>query len=70
MLVLGWLTASACVNAVRTAAIRENEQVAEAMQDRMASVAQELVVVAGPAGALGAGALPRRAPRGPGASTG
>ncbi|HEY1642378.1 MAG TPA: GTPase [Streptosporangiaceae bacterium] len=44
MLVLGWLTASACVNAVRTAAIRENEQVAEAMQDRMASVAQEMVV--------------------------
>jgi GTP-binding protein EngB required for normal cell division len=44
MLVLGWLTASACVNAVRTAAIRENEQVAEAMQERMASVAQELVV--------------------------
>ena len=44
MLVLGWLTASACVNAVRTAAIRENEQVAEAMQDRMASVAQDLVV--------------------------
>ncbi|HEU5419627.1 MAG TPA: GTPase [Streptosporangiaceae bacterium] len=44
MLVLGWLTASACVNAVRNAAIGENEQVAEAMQERMASVAQELVV--------------------------
>jgi GTP-binding protein EngB required for normal cell division len=44
MLVLGWLTASACVNAVRTAAIRENEQVAEDMQDRMAGVAQDLVV--------------------------
>jgi GTP-binding protein EngB required for normal cell division len=44
MLVLGWLTASACVNAVRTAAIRENEQVAEDMQHRMAGVAQELVV--------------------------
>jgi GTP-binding protein EngB required for normal cell division len=44
MLVLGWLTASACVNAVRTAAMRENEQVAEDMQDRMAGVAQELVV--------------------------
>jgi GTP-binding protein EngB required for normal cell division len=44
MLVLGWLTASACVNAVRTAAIHENEQVAEDMQHRMAGVAQELVV--------------------------
>jgi GTP-binding protein EngB required for normal cell division len=44
MLVLGWLTASACVNAVRTAAIRENEQVAEDMEDRMAGVAQEMVV--------------------------
>jgi GTP-binding protein EngB required for normal cell division len=44
MLVLGWLTATACVNAVRTAAIRENEQVARDMQDRMAGVAQELVV--------------------------
>jgi hypothetical protein len=44
MLVLGWLMASACVNAVRTAAVRENEQVAEEMQDRMAGVAQELVV--------------------------
>jgi GTP-binding protein EngB required for normal cell division len=44
MLVLGWLTASACINAVRTAAVRENEQVAEDMQNRMASVAQELVV--------------------------
>ena len=43
MLVLGWLTATACVNAVRTAAIRENEQVAEDMQDRMAGVAQEMV---------------------------
>jgi GTP-binding protein EngB required for normal cell division len=45
MLVLGWLTASVCVNAVRTAAIRENEQVAGDMQDRMASVAQDLVVL-------------------------
>ena len=44
LLVLGWLTASACVNAVRNAAIREKEQVAEDMQGRMASVAQELVV--------------------------
>ncbi|HEY5356159.1 MAG TPA: GTPase [Streptosporangiaceae bacterium] len=44
MLILGWLTASACVNAVRKAAIRENEQVAEDMQDRMSGVAQELVV--------------------------
>jgi uncharacterized integral membrane protein len=44
MLVLGWLTSSACVNAVRTAAIRENEEVAESMQDGMAGVAQEFVV--------------------------
>jgi uncharacterized integral membrane protein len=44
MLVLGWLTSSACVNAVRTAAIRENEEVAESMQDGMAGVARELVV--------------------------
>jgi GTP-binding protein EngB required for normal cell division len=44
MLLLGWLTASVCVNAVRTAAIRENEQVAEDMQNRMAGVAHELVV--------------------------
>jgi GTP-binding protein EngB required for normal cell division len=44
MLILGWLTASACVNAVQTAAIRENEQAAEDMQDRMAGVAQEMVV--------------------------
>ncbi len=45
MLVLGWLTASVCVNAVRTAAIRENEQVAGDMQDRLASVARDLVVL-------------------------
>jgi GTP-binding protein EngB required for normal cell division len=45
MLVLGWLTASVCVNAVRAAAIRENEQVAGDMQDRLASVAQDLVVL-------------------------
>jgi GTP-binding protein EngB required for normal cell division len=44
MLVLGWLTASACVNTVRTAAIRENEQVAEDMQHRMADVAQNMVI--------------------------
>ncbi|HEX3488268.1 MAG TPA: GTPase [Streptosporangiaceae bacterium] len=44
LLVLGWLTASSCVNAVRNAAIREKEEVAENMQARMASVAQELVV--------------------------
>ena len=44
LLVLGWLTASTCVNAVRTAATREKEEVAESMQARMASVAQELVV--------------------------
>jgi GTP-binding protein EngB required for normal cell division len=44
LLVLGWLTASSCVNAVRNAAIGEKEEVAENMQARMASVAQELVV--------------------------
>lgn len=44
LLVLGWLTASTCVSAVRNAAIREKQEVAESMQARMASVAQELVV--------------------------
>jgi GTP-binding protein EngB required for normal cell division len=44
VLVLGWLTALACLNAVRTAAVRENEQVAEDMENRMAGVAQQLVV--------------------------
>jgi GTP-binding protein EngB required for normal cell division len=44
LLVLGWLTASTCVNAVRNAAIREKDEVAERMQARMASVAQEMVV--------------------------
>jgi GTP-binding protein EngB required for normal cell division len=45
VLVLGWFTANSCLKAVRTAAILENEQVADDMQNRMASVAQELVVV-------------------------
>jgi GTP-binding protein EngB required for normal cell division len=44
MLILGWLTASACLNAVRTAAVRENEEVADDMENRMASVAQQLVI--------------------------
>ena len=44
-LVLGWVTANSCLKAVRAAALLENEQVAEDMQDRMAGVAQELVVV-------------------------
>jgi GTP-binding protein EngB required for normal cell division len=44
-LVLGWLTANSCLKAVRTAAVLENEQVAHDMQNRMAGVAQELVVV-------------------------
>jgi GTP-binding protein EngB required for normal cell division len=44
MLILGWLTASACLNAVRTAAIRENEQVARDMEGRMARVGQQLVI--------------------------
>jgi GTP-binding protein EngB required for normal cell division len=38
LLVLGWLTSSACVNSVRTAAIREKEEVAKDMRD------QEMVV--------------------------
>jgi GTP-binding protein EngB required for normal cell division len=44
-MVLGWLTANSCLKAVRTAAVLENEQVADDMQARMAGVAQELVVV-------------------------
>jgi hypothetical protein len=44
-MVLGWLTANSCLKAVRTAAASENEQVTEDMEARMASVAQELVVV-------------------------
>jgi hypothetical protein len=43
-LVLGWFTASTCLKAVRAAAILEKEQVAEDMENRMTSVAQELVV--------------------------
>jgi GTP-binding protein EngB required for normal cell division len=46
-LVLGWLTANSCIKAVRTAADLESEQVAQDIQNRMAGVAQELVV--GPA---------------------
>ena len=44
LLVLGWLTGSACINSVRTAAIRENEDVTSDMTSRMATVAQDLVV--------------------------
>jgi GTP-binding protein EngB required for normal cell division len=44
-MVLGWLTANSCLKAVRTAAVLENEQVAEDMQNRLAGVAHELVVV-------------------------
>jgi GTP-binding protein EngB required for normal cell division len=44
-MVAGWLTANNCLKAVRAAALLENEQVAEDMQNRMAGVAQELVVV-------------------------
>jgi GTP-binding protein EngB required for normal cell division len=43
-MVAGWLTANSCLKAVRAAAVLENEQVAEDMQNRMAGVAQELVV--------------------------
>jgi len=44
-MVLGWVTANSCLKAVRTAAVLENEQVAEDMQSRMAGVAHELVVI-------------------------
>jgi hypothetical protein len=47
MLVLGALTASACLNAVRTAAAQESREVTDAMRARMAGLAREMVV--GPA---------------------
>jgi GTP-binding protein EngB required for normal cell division len=45
MLLLGALTASACMNAARTAAARESEQASRAMRERMAVLAQEMVVM-------------------------
>ncbi len=45
MLLLGWLTASGCMNLVRVAAAREQERVEAAMRSRMAAVASEMVVL-------------------------
>ena len=45
MLLLGALTASACLNMVRAAAADESRQVAALMRGRMAAVASEMVVV-------------------------
>jgi GTP-binding protein EngB required for normal cell division len=44
LLLLGWLTASGCMNLVRVAAEREQERVEAAMRARMAVVASEMVV--------------------------
>jgi GTP-binding protein EngB required for normal cell division len=45
ILLLGWLTASGCMNLVRVAAEQEQQHVAAAMRARMAVVARELVVL-------------------------
>jgi hypothetical protein len=45
ILLLGWLTASGCMNLVRVAAEREQERVAAAMRSRMAVVARDMVVM-------------------------
>src|SRR6266498_2427452 len=45
ILLLGWLTASGCMNLVRVAAEREQERVAVAMRSRMAVVARDMVVM-------------------------
>jgi GTP-binding protein EngB required for normal cell division len=45
MLLLGALTASACLNIVRAAAESESRQVSGTMRQRMAAVAREMVVV-------------------------
>ncbi len=44
-LFLGWLTASGCMNLVRTAARREHEQVESQMRAGIAAAAREMVVV-------------------------
>jgi len=46
ILLLGWLTASGCMNLVRVAAGHEHERVEAAMRAGMAAVASEMVVVA------------------------
>jgi GTP-binding protein EngB required for normal cell division len=45
VLLLGWLTASGCMNLVRVAAEREQERVEAAMRSRLAMVANEMVVL-------------------------
>ncbi len=45
MLLLGALTASACLNIVRAAAAEESRQIASVMRERMAVVAREMVIV-------------------------
>lgn len=45
ILLLGWLTASGCMNLVRVAAEREQQRVEAAMRSRMAAVARDLVVL-------------------------
>ena len=45
ILLLGWLTASGCMNLVRAAADREQQRVEAAMHSRMAAVASEMVVI-------------------------
>jgi GTP-binding protein EngB required for normal cell division len=47
ILALGALTASACLNAVRTAAARESREVVDAMRARMAGLAHEMVIMPG-----------------------
>jgi len=44
ILLLGWLTASGCMNLVRVAAEREQEHVEAAMRTRLAAVASDMVV--------------------------
>jgi GTP-binding protein EngB required for normal cell division len=45
ILVLGWLTASACVNRVTAEALREREQVDSEMRSRMTDVAEQMVLL-------------------------
>jgi uncharacterized membrane protein len=44
ILLLGWLTASGCMNLVRVAAEREQEHVEATMRARLAAVASDMVV--------------------------
>ncbi|HEY7145730.1 MAG TPA: GTPase [Streptosporangiaceae bacterium] len=44
-LLLGWLTASGCMNLVRTAALTEREDIGAEIRARMAVVAREMVIV-------------------------